>query len=111
MCGRFTDMYTWEQIYAYYQLIDDLARNWPANYNVCPTQEVGTIVLRDGRRRFERMRWGIIPWFHKKPMKEWKSATFNADPGAQYCSFGSFGTLPSSAGPGRLGLLASQKSG
>jgi len=78
MCGRFTDMYTWEQIYAYYQLIDDLARNWPANYNVCPTQEVGTIVLRDGRRRFERMRWGIIPWFHKKPIKEWKSATFNA---------------------------------
>ena len=78
MCGRFTDMYTWEQIYAYYQLIDDLARNWPANYNVCPTQDVGTIVLRDGRRRFERMRWGIIPWFHKKPMKEWKSATFNA---------------------------------
>ena len=24
------------------------------------------------------MRWGVIPFFHKKPKKEWKLATFNA---------------------------------
>ena len=79
MCGRFTDMYTWEQIYAYYQLIDDLARNWPANYNVCPTQDVGTIVLRDGRRRFERMRWGLVPrWWSKSLKESARLATFNA---------------------------------
>jgi putative SOS response-associated peptidase YedK len=41
---------------------------------VCPTDEVGTIVLKDGTRRFER----IVPYFHNKPKKEWKLATFNA---------------------------------
>jgi putative SOS response-associated peptidase YedK len=66
MCGRFTEMYTWDEIYAYYEMIDDLARNWPANYNVRPTQDVGTIRLRDGRRRFERMRRGLVPrWWNK----------------------------------------------
>jgi hypothetical protein len=37
MCGRFTDMYTWDEIYAYYAMIGELARNWPASFNVCPT--------------------------------------------------------------------------
>src|SRR3990167_5165073 len=23
-------------------------------------------------------RWGLVPWFHKKPLKEWKAATNNA---------------------------------
>jgi putative SOS response-associated peptidase YedK len=78
MCGRFTDMYTWEQIYAYYLLIGELARNWPANYNVCPTQDVGVIVAKDGKRGFERMRWGLVPAWWSKPLKELRLATFNA---------------------------------
>ncbi len=78
MCGRFTDMFTWAEIYAYYNLIGETPTNWGPNFNVCPTDDVGTIVLRDGKRRFERMRWGIIPYFHKKTMKDWKVATFNA---------------------------------
>src|SRR3546814_19827825 len=24
------------------------------------------------------MRWGLVPFFHKKPVREWKAATFNA---------------------------------
>jgi len=78
MCGRFTILYTWEELYRQYALMSDTPSNWPADYNVCPTDPVGTIVLRDGKRDFERMRWGIIPFFHKKPKKEWKLATFNA---------------------------------
>jgi putative SOS response-associated peptidase YedK len=78
MCGRFTILYTWDEIYRYYQLIGETPTNWGPSFNVCPTDEVGTIVMRDGRRRFARMRWGIIPFFHKQPKKEWKSATFNA---------------------------------
>jgi putative SOS response-associated peptidase YedK len=27
---------------------------------------------------FERMRRGIVPFFHKKPIKEWRAATFNS---------------------------------
>lgn len=41
MCGRFTDMYTWEEIYAYYEMIGELILNWGPNFNVCPTQDVG----------------------------------------------------------------------
>ena len=78
MCGRFTILYTWEEIYRYYSLIGETPTNWAPDFNVCPTDDVGAVLMRDGKRRFERMRWGIIPFFHKKPKKEWKLATFNA---------------------------------
>ena len=59
-------------------MIDELARNWPGNFNVCPTQDVGVIVPRDGRRTFERVRWGLIPAWWSKPIKGFGLATFNA---------------------------------
>jgi hypothetical protein len=31
-----------------------------------------------GERAFQLMRWALIPHFHKKPMKQWRAATFNA---------------------------------
>jgi putative SOS response-associated peptidase YedK len=34
-------------------------------------------MLRDGKRVLERMRWWLIPWFHKGTIKEWKRATYN----------------------------------
>ena len=36
-------------------MIDALARNWPGNYNVCLTQDVGTITLRDEWHYPDRM--------------------------------------------------------
>jgi putative SOS response-associated peptidase YedK len=80
MCGRFSSELTWSDIAKLYGLMNEGPPHWnfPPNYNVCPTQPVATIVQQQGRRAFELMRWGIIPWFHKKPIKEWKSATFNA---------------------------------
>jgi hypothetical protein len=32
--------------------------NWGLSLNVCLIDEVDLIVLRDGKRRFERMHWG-----------------------------------------------------
>ena len=78
MCGRFTDMYTWEEIYAYYEMIGELILNWGPNFNVCPTQDVGVVVPHEGKRKFERMRWGLIPGWWSKPLKELRLATFNA---------------------------------
>jgi putative SOS response-associated peptidase YedK len=78
MCGRFTDMYTWEEIYAYYEMIGELILNWGPNFNVCPTQDVGVVVPFEGKRKFERMRWGLIPGWWSKPLKELRLATFNA---------------------------------
>jgi len=45
---------------------------------VCPTDPVGTIALADGRRRFARMRFGLIPYWWNKPLRELRLATFNA---------------------------------
>jgi len=78
MCGRFTNLYTWEEIYAYYNLIGETPANWRPSHNVCPTDPVGMIALAGGRRTFERLRWGLIPYWWSKPLKELRLATFNA---------------------------------
>ena len=78
MCGRFTDLYTWAEIYAYYNLIGETPANWGPSHNVCPTDPVGMIALADGRRTFARMRFGLIPYWWNKPLKELRLATFNA---------------------------------
>ncbi|MEJ0076812.1 MAG: SOS response-associated peptidase [Alphaproteobacteria bacterium] len=78
MCGRFTDLYTWDEIHAFYSLIGETPTNWGPNYNVCPTDPAGVILLRDGKRAFERMRWGLIPGWWSKPLKELRVTTFNA---------------------------------
>lgn len=48
------------------------------HYNVCPTDPVGTIVADEGKRELMRARWGLIPAWWKKPLKELELATFNA---------------------------------
>jgi putative SOS response-associated peptidase YedK len=79
MCGRFTCLLTWEQIVRLYRLtLDQPAQNTRARYNVCPTTTIDTIVAHDGKRRLARMRWGLVPSWWSKPLKELKLATFNA---------------------------------
>ena len=78
MCGRATYKLTWEEIVALYRLtLDQPAVNTRARYNVCPTTTIDTIVDQDGGRGLERMRWGLIPSWWSKPLKEMKLATFN----------------------------------
>jgi len=79
MCGRATYKLTWEEIVALYRLtLGQPAVNTRARYNVCPTTTIDTILDQDGTRRLERMRWGLIPSWWSKPLKEMKLATFNA---------------------------------
>jgi putative SOS response-associated peptidase YedK len=80
MCGRFTDMFTWEEIYRYYSLIGETPTNWGPSFNVCPTDQVGVVVQREGGTRgFERMRWSLVPRWWSKTLKEsTRLATFNA---------------------------------
>jgi putative SOS response-associated peptidase YedK len=79
MCGRFTYRLTWEEIVRLYGLtLDQPARNTQARYNVCSTDPVDTIVEHNGKRELVPMRWGLVPrWWHKS-IKEIKLATFNA---------------------------------
>jgi putative SOS response-associated peptidase YedK len=52
--------------------------NFRPRFNVCPTTTIDAIVAEDGKRELIRARWGLIPNWWKKPLKELKLATFNA---------------------------------
>jgi putative SOS response-associated peptidase YedK len=79
MCGRTTKNYTWEQIHAMYQLTRPTAiPNMQPSFNVCPTDPVDAVVEHEGQRHLEVMRWGLVPFWWSKPLKELRLATFNA---------------------------------
>jgi putative SOS response-associated peptidase YedK len=73
MCGRFTRNYTWAQIHAMYSLTSP-ASNLQTRFNICPTDTVDAVV----DHQLVPMRWGLIPAWWGKPLKEFKLATFNA---------------------------------
>jgi putative SOS response-associated peptidase YedK len=79
MCGRFTYKLTWEELMRLYRLtLDQPARNTQPRYNVCPTDPIDTVVERDGKRELVTMRWGLVPRWWSKSLKDVKMATFNA---------------------------------
>jgi putative SOS response-associated peptidase YedK len=45
---------------------------------VCPTDPVDTIIPDGDARQLVEMRWGLVPFWWQKPLKELKLATFNA---------------------------------
>lgn len=79
MCGRFTRQYSWHELVALYRLTD---RSPPSNlqprYNICPTTTIDAVLERDGKRTLEQMRWGLVPAWWNKPLKEMRLSTFNA---------------------------------
>jgi putative SOS response-associated peptidase YedK len=79
MCGRSTYKLTWEEIVGLYRLtLDQPAVNTRARYNVCPTDTIDTIVGTNGSRKLVPMRWGLVPRWWSKSVKDLRLATFNA---------------------------------
>jgi putative SOS response-associated peptidase YedK len=79
MCGRFTTKMTWAELVAVYRLtMDAPPHNMRPVYDVCPTDPVDVVVANDSTRELIQMRWGLIPRWWNKPVKEAKIATFNA---------------------------------
>lgn len=76
MCGRFTQAYTWQEMLRAYNLIG-AARNLQPNYNVAPTQSINVIGATEAGLQVKDMRWGLIPSWWKKPLKDLPS-TINA---------------------------------
>lgn len=77
MCGRFTQKFSWYEIRDLYELVGD-ARNLQAHYNIAPTDTVEVVRLAEGgTAELVPMRWGLIPYWWKKPLKQ-VPATFNA---------------------------------
>jgi putative SOS response-associated peptidase YedK len=79
VCGRSTYKLTWEEIVRLYRLtLDQPPQNTQARFNVCPTTTIDTVVSKDDKRWLLPMRWGLVPSWWSKPLKELKLATFNA---------------------------------
>jgi putative SOS response-associated peptidase YedK len=67
---------TWAQIVALYRLtMHEPPHNLRPRSNVCPTGPVGVVTQE---RELVTMRWGLVPWWWSKPLKELRMATFNA---------------------------------
>jgi putative SOS response-associated peptidase YedK len=79
MCGRATYKPTWAEIVALYRLtLGPAPHNFRPRFNVCPTTTIDAIVADDGKRKLMRARWGPIPGWWSKPLKELKLTTLNA---------------------------------
>jgi putative SOS response-associated peptidase YedK len=77
MCGRFTQRYTWREIEDLYSLMG-AARNLQPHSNIAPTDTIDVVKpADDGTNRVVPMRWGFIPSWWKKTIKD-VPATFNA---------------------------------
>lgn len=70
-------MYTWQELVALYRLTFG-ASNLQPRYNICPTTQIDAVVGTLGKRELVNMRWGLIPSWWSKPLKEMRLATFNA---------------------------------
>jgi putative SOS response-associated peptidase YedK len=65
MCGRFSQSFTWAEIQQFYNVLNELAPNLKASWNVAPTQEIGVIGAKEAGLGFTRMRWGLVPYWAK----------------------------------------------
>jgi putative SOS response-associated peptidase YedK len=66
MCSRYSLTSPPEAVRAYFGYRD--TPNFPARYNIAPTQPVAVVRHdRDGERQFRLMRWGLLPSFVKDP--------------------------------------------
>jgi putative SOS response-associated peptidase YedK len=65
MCGRYLIQSTPAAIRAMFGYAEQ--PNFPARYNVAPTQPVPVVRLWEGQRQFALMRWGLIPAWVKDP--------------------------------------------
>lgn len=80
MCGRFTQAYSWAELYEQYDLFlkTGATPNLQARYNIAPTTTIQIIVKTANGRELREARWGLIPPWHKGGLKDFKLATFNA---------------------------------
>ena len=67
MCGRFTLTESREALQLRFQLVKESFSDYRTRYNLAPQQDAPVIIIRDGVRVQETMRWGLIPFWAKDP--------------------------------------------
>jgi putative SOS response-associated peptidase YedK len=65
MCGRYVIISSPDAIRALFGYAE--LPNFPARYNVAPTQPIPIVRLHEGKRSFALMRWGMLPAWVKDP--------------------------------------------
>jgi putative SOS response-associated peptidase YedK len=65
MCGRYTLTSAPEAIRALFRYAEQ--PNFPARYNIAPTQPIAVVRMIDGKRQFALVRWGLLPSWVKDP--------------------------------------------
>ena len=74
-----TNKLTWDDIVRLYRLtLGAPPHNLRPRYDVCPTDTVDAIVFEQGVRSLVPMRWGLVPRWWSKTLKDIRLATFNA---------------------------------
>jgi len=63
MCGRFTQLFTWEELYPPLQSHKPFGAQYPALLELAPTQDVGVIAPEDGGWIYKTM--GLVPLWAK----------------------------------------------
>ncbi|MFD2639218.1 SOS response-associated peptidase [Piscibacillus salipiscarius] len=63
MCGRFTFVANPDEVAEEYEL--DQPFDFPARYNIAPTQEILTVVNDGEKNRAGTMKWGLVPFWAK----------------------------------------------
>ena len=76
MCGRFTQAYSWSEVHAFLDVFG-APQNLRPRYNIAPTTTVDVMRSGDGGRELVSMRWGLVPRWWSKTLKD-LPATFNA---------------------------------
>ena len=68
MCGRYASSRRPEDLTVEFAA-DDVTDPEPldADFNVAPTKPVHAVLVRDGARRLEVLRWGLVPWWADDP--------------------------------------------
>lgn len=65
MCGRYTLTSAPAAIRALFRY--DEHPNFPARFNIAPTQPIAIVRMVDGKRQFALVRWGLLPSWVKDP--------------------------------------------
>ena len=65
MCGRFTQK-SERKVISLEFYVHDFVSDVLASYNVAPGQEAG-LIIGNGRNRYTRYRWGLVPFWAKDP--------------------------------------------
>src|SRR5258708_38946976 len=65
MCGRYVIISPPEELRRLFGYSEQ--PNFPARYNIAPTQPVPVVIFENGARHFRLMRWGLLPAWVENP--------------------------------------------